>query len=209
MKKIIKVVGGIIENFKGEILCTLRPEDKSLGNMWEFPGGKIEEDETYEKALKRELLEELNIEVKDVQFFSKTIKEYENFIVDLACYRCKIIDESQLKLLEHKAYVWLKKENLNSLVWVPTDIPVVDEIIENNQNIDRVVKYIKGYLEVCKFENRDRIVLKSGTIHNILNFDNAMLTVCNGMYKVRKYTDKILNQTPSGYSSTIEIEYFL
>ena len=128
MKKEIVVVGGIIENSKEEILCALRPEGKSLGNMWEFPGGKVEENEKYEDTLKRELLEELNIEVKDIVFHSRVIKEYDDFIINLSCYRCKIIDESKLELMEHRSFLWLKKENLDSLVWVPTDIPIVKAI---------------------------------------------------------------------------------
>ncbi|MGL6114450.1 MAG: (deoxy)nucleoside triphosphate pyrophosphohydrolase [Cetobacterium sp.] len=129
MKKILKVVGGIIENSKKQILCALRPENKNLGNMWEFPGGKIEEGESCEEALKRELFEELNIKVKNLGYYSNSIKEYEDVIIDLTCYKCEIEKEENLKLLEHRAFLWLERKNLNSLKWVPTDITIMENLI--------------------------------------------------------------------------------
>ncbi|MCJ8343210.1 MAG: (deoxy)nucleoside triphosphate pyrophosphohydrolase [Cetobacterium sp.] len=135
MKKVLKVIGGVIENSKKEILCTLRPENKSLGNMWEFPGGKIEKGETLEEGLKRELLEELNIKVKNIEYYTNSIMEYDNIIIDLTCYKCEIEDENSLELLEHKAYVWLERENLNSLKWVPTDISIMEKLISDKVSI--------------------------------------------------------------------------
>ena len=55
MKKLIKVVGAIIENDKNEILCALRSPEMNLPNMWEFPGGKVEENESLSEAIKREI----------------------------------------------------------------------------------------------------------------------------------------------------------
>ena len=135
MKKNVNVVGAIIENSKHEILCTLRPKNKSLGNMWEFPGGKLEEGESDEIALKREIKEELNIEIKVKGFYEKVSKEYESFIINLTCFKCKILDENNFKLIEHSGYVWLKRESLNSLIWVPTDIVIVEKLMgEKNRN---------------------------------------------------------------------------
>lgn len=129
MKKIIKVVGAIIENENGEILCTLRPKNKSLGNMWEFPGGKLESGEKKEEALKRELREELNLSIDIGSFFMEVEKEYDNVIINLTCYICKYFKEMKFELKEHAGFVWLKKENLNSLVWVPTDYPIVEKLM--------------------------------------------------------------------------------
>ena len=63
MKKTVKVVAGIIENRDGEILCALRSPDMSIPNMWEFPGGKVEEGEDLQTALEREIQEELSCEI--------------------------------------------------------------------------------------------------------------------------------------------------
>ena len=130
MKKIVKVVGGIIENENGKILCTLRPKNKSLGNMWEFPGGKIESGESEEEALKRELREELNLSIEIDEYFMRVEKEYESVIINLACYICKFKKGMSFDLKEHSGFVWLKRENLNSLVWVPTDYPIIERLME-------------------------------------------------------------------------------
>ena len=128
MKKIIKVVGAIIINNENKILCTLRNKNKSLGNMWEFPGGKIELEETPEEALKRELKEELEINIQIQEFYTEETKEYENFIINLKCFKCKILNNENYILKEHGAALWLNKENLDSLVWVPTDYPIVKKL---------------------------------------------------------------------------------
>ena len=129
MKKIVKVVGAIIENKNGEILCTLRPKEKSLGNMWEFPGGKIEPGESEKEALKRELKEELNLNIEIDDYFMEVEKEYERVIINLTCYTCKFKEGMSFDLKEHSGFVWLRRENLQSLVWVPTDYPVVERLI--------------------------------------------------------------------------------
>lgn len=129
MKKTIKVVGAILENSYGEIFCALRPKDKAFANMWEFPGGKIEENENPKMALKREIKEELNIDISVENLFDNVQKEYDNFIIDLSCYICTIIDFSNFKLLEHQDFKWTKKSDLKNLHWVPTDIPTVEKLM--------------------------------------------------------------------------------
>ena len=64
MKKFVKVVGAVIENDKGEILCALRSPSMTLPNLWEFPGGKIEEGEQPEQTLAREIQEELECQIE-------------------------------------------------------------------------------------------------------------------------------------------------
>jgi 8-oxo-dGTP diphosphatase len=132
-KKIINVVGAVIKNERNEILCTLRNKDKDLGNYWEFPGGKIEPNETKEKAIEREIKEELDLVVKSKEILMETICERENFIINLTCFECDII-AGKLTLNEHEAYLWLKPESLLSLVWVPADIPIVKHLIESYKN---------------------------------------------------------------------------
>ena len=128
MKNIINVVGAIIINEKYEIFCARRPLDKKFGGLWEFPGGKVEIGETLERALERELLEELNLKIQTKNIFMQVEKEYDTFIINLTCLNCNIVDFSNFNLNEHLEYKWLKKEDLLTLEWVPTDIPIVKEL---------------------------------------------------------------------------------
>ncbi|EKN38666.1 mutator mutT protein, partial [Clostridium botulinum CFSAN001627] len=70
MKKLVKVIGAIVENENNEILCALRSPRMSLPNMWEFPGGKIEKDETFKQAIEREISEELSCRVEFIDVFN-------------------------------------------------------------------------------------------------------------------------------------------
>lgn len=128
MKKTIKVVGAIMVNDKNEIFCARRPEGKTFGGLWEFPGGKLEEGEKFDEALVRELIEELNIKVEVTGVYMVVEKEYDNFIINLTCLKCKILDFSSFTLREHSEWKWVKREELLDLDWVPTDIPVVETL---------------------------------------------------------------------------------
>jgi 8-oxo-dGTP diphosphatase len=130
LKKQVKVVAAIIENEEGEILCALRSPEMSMPNMWEFPGGKVEENEDIFTALEREIDEELGCRIKTTkEIFNDTIHEYEKFIINLLSIKCKII-EGVLTPREHSKLIWLKKENLASLKWAPADIPAVEQLLQ-------------------------------------------------------------------------------
>lgn len=128
MKKLIRVVGAVIENEYQEILCALRAPNMSLGNLWEFPGGKIEKDESLKEAIEREIKEELDCEIEYTGLFNDNTYEYENFIVNLITVKCRII-HSIPTASEHSKLIWLKRENLSSLKWAPADIPAVEQLI--------------------------------------------------------------------------------
>lgn len=134
MKKIIEVVGAILENPNGDIFCAMRPKDKTFPGMWEFPGGKIEEGEEPKRALEREIKEELNIDIRADKLFDKVQKEYEEFVIKLSTYNCTVLDFSEFKLIEHQEFKWMKKESLMSLDWVPTDIPTVEKLVNLNKS---------------------------------------------------------------------------
>jgi len=72
MKKLVKVIGAIVENENNEILCALRSTKMSLPNLWEFPGGKIEKNETFKQAIEREIKEELSCTVEFIGVFHDT-----------------------------------------------------------------------------------------------------------------------------------------
>lgn len=129
MKKLIKVVGAIIENQNNEILCALRSPEMNIPNHWEFPGGKVEANESLSEAIEREIQEELKITVECKELFNDNIHEYETFIVNLVTLKCKLVSGLPVAM-EHSKLIWLKRENLQSLKWAPADIPAVEELIK-------------------------------------------------------------------------------
>ncbi|MDU4860147.1 MAG: (deoxy)nucleoside triphosphate pyrophosphohydrolase [Terrisporobacter othiniensis] len=129
MKKTIKVVAAIIENENNEILCALRSPEMTLPNQWEFPGGKVEQGESLFEAIEREIHEELNCTVEAVDEFDENTHEYEKVIVNLIGIKCKLVEGTPVAR-EHSKLVYLKKENLNSLVWAPADVPIVENLIK-------------------------------------------------------------------------------
>ena len=130
MKK-IEVVAGIIY-FEDTILCVQRPENKLtyISKKFEFPGGKIELGETQKEALKRELLEELNILPDIKSLFITVVHEYPDFELTMHSYICKV-KTKELKLNEHIAKEWLTPNELNKLDWAAADIPIVNKLIIN------------------------------------------------------------------------------
>jgi 8-oxo-dGTP diphosphatase len=129
LKKTVKVVAAIIENDQNEILCALRSPQMTIPNMWEFPGGKVEPDEDIYSALKREIEEELHCEIETQELHNDIVHEYEAFIINLIAIKCKITGGTPTPT-EHSTLIWLKRENLASLVWAPADIPAVEQLIQ-------------------------------------------------------------------------------
>lgn len=131
MKKKLTVVAAIIENDAGEVLCALRSPEMSIPNHWEFPGGKVEKGEDIFYALKREIEEELQCTIETYDIFNEHTHDYESFIIHLITIKAKVISGTP-KATEHAKLIWLKKENLKSLVWAPADIPTVDLLVNND-----------------------------------------------------------------------------
>lgn len=128
MKKTLKVVAAIIENENQELLCALRSPDMSIPNCWEFPGGKVEANESLFDAIEREIKEELGCIIQAKSLFHENIHEYNTFIINLICIKCKLIDKTP-QASEHSKLIWLNKQNLASLKWAPADIPAVNKLI--------------------------------------------------------------------------------
>ena len=139
MKKKVRVVGAIIENNNNEILCALRSLDMTLGNFWEFAGGKIEDGESYKEALEGEILEELSCRIEaEEDPYDICIHEYEKVIVELTTLRAKIIKGTPVAR-EHKSLLWLDKKHLGSLNWAPADVPAVKKLIsEKIKNLNNL-----------------------------------------------------------------------
>ena len=124
MKKVVNVVAAVIENEEHEILCALRSPEMSIPNMWEFPGGKVEQGEDLYAAIEREIAEELECKIKANELFHENTHEYDTFIITLICIKCTIVEGTPIST-EHSKLIWLKRENLSSLKWAPADIPAV------------------------------------------------------------------------------------
>lgn len=131
MKKKVKVVAAVIEE-KGKVLCALRSAGMSIPNVWEFPGGKVEKGESLQKALEREIEEELGCTIEAGNIFHDHTHEYEAAVVQLIALKAELTAGSP-KAREHEEILWLPKESLSSLVWAPADIPAVEALIEEKK----------------------------------------------------------------------------
>lgn len=126
VKKDIYVVGAIITSGK-KILCAQRGMDKSLPGLWEFPGGKIEETETPQAALQREIQEEMHCHIEIGEQLEHTVYEYEFGIVHLTTFYCQLVEGTPV-LTEHTAIEWLEAHELEKLEWAPADIPAIQKL---------------------------------------------------------------------------------
>jgi 8-oxo-dGTP diphosphatase len=130
MKK-IEVVAAIIY-FEDKILCVQRPKNKLsyISEKFEFPGGKIEENETKKEALEREIFEELKIPINIKSFFMTVVHNYPDFELTMHSFICEV-ETKDLILTEHISLEWLNIDELKKLDWAGADIPIVDKLIMN------------------------------------------------------------------------------
>jgi 8-oxo-dGTP diphosphatase len=125
--KTVKVVAAIIRD-GNRILATQRGYGEQKDG-WEFPGGKVESNETPEAAIVREIREELNADIEVTGFLTTVEHDYPNFHLSMDCFWARLAEGSEMKLLEHEAAKWLSIEDINSVDWLPADIKVVEAII--------------------------------------------------------------------------------
>ena len=111
------------------VLATQRGYGEFKGK-WEFPGGKIQKDESWEDALKREIKEELNADINIVDYLTTVNYDYPNFHLIMHTYICTLKNDIKFvfhndKELEHDNMVWLDKEDLDHIDWLPADIHII------------------------------------------------------------------------------------
>lgn len=126
MKK-IEVVAAIIQR-DGAYFATQRGYGEFEG-LWEFPGGKIEPGESRESALKREIQEELGIDITINNFLCTTDYDYPSFHLTMHCYLC-CVETGEIELREHKSARWLTTELLDSVEWLPADKDVIEKLMQ-------------------------------------------------------------------------------
>ena len=125
--KTIRVVAAII--YDGERIFATQRGYGEWKDFWEFPGGKIEYGETPEDALRREILEELNTEITVREKLETVEYDYPEFHLSMDCFWCSIVSGS-LTLLEAEDSIWLSRESLYQVNWLPADLRILKEIEE-------------------------------------------------------------------------------
>lgn len=137
--KTVRVVAAVIkaidENGEPIIFATQRGYGEFKGG-WEFPGGKIEEGETPQEALKREILEELDTEISVGELIETIEYDYPTFHLSMDCFWCEIVN-GDLVLKEHEAAKWLTKDQLDFVEWLPADIEIVNKLEASLECVSR------------------------------------------------------------------------
>ena len=124
MKK-IEVVAAIFRK-ENSIFATEKGYGEFKG-YWEFPGGKVEPGESLEEALRREIREELQVEIHIEEKFTELDYDYPKFHLTMHCYFCFVLS-GEIKLVEATDGRWLTKEELNTVNWLPADISLIEEL---------------------------------------------------------------------------------
>ena len=125
--KVIDVTCAII-NINGKTLVVQRSAEMKMPLKWEFPGGKIEAGESEEECIKREILEELNIEIEIIKRLSPSCFDYGDISIRLIPFVVEYL-KGEIELKEHQRYLLLDKEELRGLDWAEADVAVLEELI--------------------------------------------------------------------------------
>lgn len=123
--KTIKVVAAIIQD-GNKIFATQRGYGE-FKDGWEFPGGKIEQGETPEEALVREIREELDTEIEVGEQIDTVEYDYPEFHLTMYCFLCRVLS-GDLILKEHEAARWLTKETIDTVDWLPADEGLIEKL---------------------------------------------------------------------------------
>lgn len=128
----IKVTCGLILK-KEKVLAVKRGNNKSHAGKWEFPGGKVKKGETFDVCIKRELNEELNIQVKIYEQLPIVSYQYPDFEIELIPFICKLVSQN-IKLKEHSDKKWCKLDELEKLDFSEADKQIIEYIKKSRQS---------------------------------------------------------------------------
>lgn len=123
----IDVAAAVIMNKYGKILITQRSKEDKQSLMWEFPGGKIEDGETAEECLKREIMEELNLEIEVQDYLGSCVYKYETGEICLIAYKALALSED-LQLNVHNEARWVNEDEIKNFAFAPADIALLNVI---------------------------------------------------------------------------------
>lgn len=123
----IKVVAALIENDSKVLLAKRSTGDINVFGKWEFPGGKVEQDENELDAIEREIKEEFELTIKAREFITNNVCEYPTKVVDLRLYKCDYVS-GEFNLHDHSEYKWVNKDELLDYDLAPADIPLADYV---------------------------------------------------------------------------------
>ena len=134
--KSIRVVAAVIRSVNEDDVPVVFATQRGYGDYkdwWEFPGGKIESGETPEKALVREIREELAAGITVERFLTTVEYDYPEFHLSMDCFWCSL-SEGHFTLLEHEAAKWLPLDDLRQVNWLPADVLVIEAIHQELQS---------------------------------------------------------------------------
>ena len=134
--KIIDVVCLVVIGPDNKILATQRSEDKPLGLFWEFPGGKIDDRESSETALRREIQEELGLELNELVKYPAVTHHYDFGTIRLIPFITRVETRPELpELNAHAAAQWIALNDWEQLQWAPADIPIIERLLQTEVSV--------------------------------------------------------------------------
>ena len=123
----ITVVAALIKKNGKYLIARRSTGSEEVMGKWEFPGGKVEKDETEEHAIQREIKEEFEMDIKALRFLTNNVCEYPSKTIDLRLYECKYLS-GEFHLHDHSEYKFVKKEDIVKYDLCPADIPLAEYV---------------------------------------------------------------------------------